>query len=351
MDYDSDGYGNYCADNSDSRLLNLISFILRKQDLGLVEQGTDRESDPAEQQVDITARDFLDVDGGKAVLLNVLKNKQITKKLIVHFGMEEQDIVDLCKAMQGNSSVKCLEMCCSDISPRVMGAITRVKSIYCCKFRVPEFLYDKPTLSVDVLSILRSNRTLTMLDLGAFTVNKAVMKAIAENSTLTHLHMGFVLLSEAPPAIASTLRVNTSLVALHLKEDEYPTEDLVQLESVLKHHNTSLTNLTMRTREYNRMYKKRIRPYLRRNRFLKLAKALDQPQPAILGAAIGRIAKTNDNISSASTVYWLLQKNIRVLVSLGKTRQPILPAKRSLMDLGVETTTEEEEDKLKPQDP
>ena len=185
-----------------------------------------------------------------------------------------------------------------------------------------------------LVDLIRGNRTLRKIDLSRVYPpvwhTEEFMKALEDNSTLSHLRLGLIDLTTGPQAITSLIQVNTTLAVLHIGEDEYPTEGLDQIELILKLQNTSLTDLSTRYGAFDR----RCRPYLRRNLFLKLTKTLGKPAPAILGAAIGRIAATNNIVSSATAVYTLLRDNIGAIVSSINT------TKRSLAHLKVETEIE-----------
>jgi hypothetical protein len=292
---------------------------------------------PAAPQVDILAEDFLNrmANGGKDILIALLTATRIAKKLSFHeheFPIDEGDFVDLCTVIQG-SSVKCLEVEYTNLSSRSMIAIAGVTTIP--KLRLLSYDSVDEIVCNNLASMLKSNRAVTHLDLGdrRHGTGRVIINALEGNSTLTHLTLQKVSLQDGPSAIASLLRTNTRLMELDIGAENYlyPREGMLEIESILKYHNTSLTNFKLWWRHHD--IQARCRKYLRRNHYLRLAKTLERPEPATFGAAIRHIAAENHFVTSGTAVFWLLQNNVRIMESLSKTKGTprVLPAKRAIV--------------------
>lgn len=229
-----------------------------------------QERMPNEQQLEIKATDFLPIANGKAVLMAILRDTQVVEKVSISHQIEEQDLIDLCSAMKGGTSVKCIEIEYIGLSTRAMAAIASVTSLSTFRFR-PCDRPDEETCE-GLANMVQSSRNLTVLELGNQIfgryghLGRALDRTLAMNSTLTHLRLGLLCQGPvrmyAPSAIASLLGTNTTLEELHIEENRFPREGLVEIESILKYVNTTLTNLTIRTRDYYDDIEAQCRPYL-----------------------------------------------------------------------------------------
>eukprot|EP00977_Amphora_coffeiformis_P010459 scaffold2448_cov155-Amphora_coffeaeformis.AAC.3 len=87
--------------------------------------------------------------------------------------------------------------------------------------------------------------------------DETVQEIAINAAKILEIHGGKAFLTDVlrnSQAIASLLRINTSLVALYLGEDAHPHEGFVEIESVSTHHKFSLIDLTVRTREYQDIF-------------------------------------------------------------------------------------------------
>ena len=271
---------------------------------------------PVDQRITVDVAQFRDIDNGMAVLLHTLQSTSFVGALSIA-GMNEQECIQLFAAMKGNSSVERLEVHHIIISPPLMSAIAELKDLKMIEFLDDAGVEDEayPILA----NMLRGDGTLTELDFSNENFHEVstyglqvILETLKKQSSLKHL--GLPLFSRKTEAkIADMLRVNESLDSLSIREDEYTREGLLEIESVLKHGNTTLTDLHVATNYEYFEPASRFEPYLKRNRNLKRVKCLEKAPKAVLGSAIGRIVSDDDVVGSASVVYWLLRNNVETI--------------------------------------
>ena len=271
---------------------------------------------PVDQRITVDVAQFRDIDNGMAVLLHTLQSSFFVGTIIRD--MIEQECIQLFAAMKGNSSVERLEVHHIIISPPLMSAIAELKDLKMIEFLDDAGVEDEayPILA----NMLRGDGTLTELDgydmcYDAGDIDyglQLILETLKKQSSLKHL--GLPLFSRKTELeISAMLRVNESLDSLSIREDEYTREGLLEIESVLKHGNTTLTDLHVATNYEYFEPASRFEPYLKRNRNLKRVKCLEKAPKAVLGSAIGRIVSDDDVVGSASAVYWLLRNNVETI--------------------------------------